>query len=118
VIVCETSIRIESETHESRLTSHNAMGLFATTTLLLMAQITFPPGILLTMHVYWAENRMSAVRFSDLKNRQVFSGPNAAHAIGACIRAATGPGPILCRGGVLGVLPGIVGAIKRMKLSS
>jgi adenylyltransferase/sulfurtransferase len=105
---------IEIETHETRLTSHNAMRLFRNYDIIVDGTDNFPTRYLVNDACVLRGSQTSTARSSDLKDRRVSSGPRRARVIAVLYPEPPPPGlvPSCAEGGVLGVLPGIVGAIQ------
>jgi adenylyltransferase/sulfurtransferase len=108
---------IEIETHETRLTSHNALGLFANYDIVVDGTDNFPTRYLVNdACVLTGKPNIYGSIFRFEGQASVFwpAAPNG----GACYRCLYAepppPGlvPSCAEGGVLGVLPGIVGAIQ------
>ena len=105
---------IEIETHESRLTSHNAMGLFRNYDIIVDGTDNFPTRYLVNdACVLSGKPNVYGSIFRFEGQASVFWAER-----GACYRCLypepPPPGlvPSCAEGGVLGVLPGIVGAIQ------
>ncbi len=105
---------IEIETHETRLTSQNAMALFANYDIIVDGTDNFPTRYLVNdACVLSGKPNVYGSIFRFEGQASVFSAPE-----GACYRCLYSepppPGlvPNCAEGGVLGVLPGIVGAIQ------
>ena len=105
---------IEIETHESRLTSHNAMGLFRNYDIIVDGTDNFPTRYLVNdACVLSGKPNVYGSIFRFEGQASVFWAEK-----GACYRCLypepPPPGlvPSCAEGGVLGVLPGIVGAIQ------
>jgi sulfur-carrier protein adenylyltransferase/sulfurtransferase len=109
---------IEIETHETRLTSQNALGLFANYDVVVDGTDNFPTRYLVNdACVLTGKPNVYGSIFRFEGQASVFW-PAAPNGGGACYRCLYSepppPGlvPSCAEGGVLGVLPGIVGAIQ------
>jgi molybdopterin/thiamine biosynthesis adenylyltransferase/rhodanese-related sulfurtransferase/molybdopterin converting factor small subunit len=109
---------IEIETHETRLTSQNALALFANYDIVVDGTDNFPTRYLVNdacvltgkPNVYG-----SIFRFEGQASVFWAAGPNGGGACYRCLYSEPPPPglvPSCAEGGVLGVLPGIVGAIQ------
>jgi adenylyltransferase/sulfurtransferase len=109
---------IEIETHETRLTSQNALGLFANYHIIVDGTDNFPTRYLVNdacvlsgkPNVYG-----SIFRFEGQASVFWATAPNGGGACYRCLYSEPPPPglvPSCAEGGVLGVLPGIVGAIQ------
>ena len=109
---------IEIETHETRLTSQNALGLFANYDVVVDGTDNFPTRYLVNdacvltgkPNVYG-----SIFRFEGQASVFWADAPNGGGACYRCLYSEPPPPglvPSCAEGGVLGVLPGIVGAIQ------
>jgi molybdopterin/thiamine biosynthesis adenylyltransferase/rhodanese-related sulfurtransferase/molybdopterin converting factor small subunit len=109
---------IEIETHETRLTSQNALGLFANYDIVVDGTDNFPTRYLVNdacvlsgkPNVYG-----SIFRFEGQASVFWADAPNGGGACYRCLYSEPPPPglvPSCAEGGVLGVLPGIVGAIQ------
>jgi len=109
---------IEIETHETRLTSQNALGLFANYDIVVDGTDNFPTRYLVNdacvltgkPNVYG-----SIFRFEGQASVFWAAAPNGGGACCRCLYSEPPPPglvPSCAEGGVLGVLPGIVGAIQ------
>ena len=109
---------IEIETHETRLTSQNALGLFANYDIIVDGTDNFPTRYLVNdacvltgkPNVYG-----SIFRFEGQASVFWAAAPNGGGACYRCLYSEPPPPglvPSCAEGGVLGVLPGIIGAIQ------
>jgi adenylyltransferase/sulfurtransferase len=109
---------IEIETHETRLTSQNALGLFANYDVVVDGTDNFPTRYLVNdACVLTGKPNVYGSIFRFEGQASVFwpAGPNGGGACYRCLYSEPPPPglvPSCAEGGVLGVLPGIVGAIQ------
>ena len=109
---------IEIETHETRLTSQNALGLFANYDVVVDGTDNFPTRYLSNDVCVLAKKPNvygSIFRFEGQASVFWPAGPNGGGACYRCLYSEPPPPglvPSCAEGGVLGVLPGIVGAIQ------
>jgi molybdopterin/thiamine biosynthesis adenylyltransferase/rhodanese-related sulfurtransferase/molybdopterin converting factor small subunit len=109
---------IEIETHETRLTSQNALGLFANYDIVVDGTDNFPTRYLVNdACVLTGKANVYGSIFRFEGQASVFwpAGPNGGGACYRCLYPEPPPPglvPSCAEGGVLGVLPGIVGAIQ------
>jgi adenylyltransferase/sulfurtransferase len=109
---------IEIETHETRLTSQNALGLFANYDIVVDGTDNFPTRYLVNdACVLTRKPNIYGSIFRFEGQASVFwpAGPNGGGACYRCLYSEPPPPglvPSCAEGGVLGVLPGIVGAIQ------
>lgn len=109
---------IEIETHETRLTSQNALPLFSNYDLVVDGTDNFPTRYLVNdACVLTGKPNVYGSIFRFEGQASVFwpAGPNGGGACYRCLYAEPPPPglvPSCAEGGVLGVLPGIVGAIQ------
>lgn len=109
---------IEIETHETRLTSQNALGLFANYDIIVDGTDNFPTRYLVNdASVLSGKPNVYGSIFRFEGQASVFwaAAPNGGGACYRCLYSEPPPPglvPSCAEGGVLGVLPGIVGAIQ------
>lgn len=109
---------IEIETHETRLTSQNALGLFANYEIVVDGTDNFPTRYLVNdACVLMGKPNIYGSIFRFEGQASVFwaDAPNGGGACYRCLYSEPPPPglvPSCAEGGVLGVLPGIVGAIQ------
>src|SRR5882672_2240290 len=109
---------IEIETHETRLTSQNALGLFANYDVVVDGTDNFPTRYLVNdASVLSGKPNVYGSIFRFEGQASVFwaAAPNGGGACYRCLYSEPPPPglvPSCAEGGVLGVLPGIVGAIQ------
>ncbi len=109
---------IEIETHETRLTSQNALGLFANYDIVVDGTDNFPTRYLVNDACVLSHKPNVYGSIFRFEGQASVFWPDAPNGGGACYRCLypepPPPGlvPSCAEGGVLGVLPGIVGAIQ------
>ena len=108
------SRRAASSRTRRALTSANALEIFRTTTSSSTAPTTSRRAISSTTRACCSASRTSTAASSASTARRRCSRPRAVRAIAACIRSRRRPAwcPSCAEGGVLGVLPGIIGTIQ------